>query len=92
VARRLALLADDSHEAPWTRASGDESAVRVKGTGVGDKLWMEVIHHSGERTLLTIAEGTARLLFPSPMLKYRVGKVCGGSRCLTTVEVLLGSY
>lgn len=92
MARRLALLTDKSHVAPWTQASGDESAVKVSGAGAGDELWMEVIHCSGEVMKLAIFEGISQLLFHEPVLKYRVGKVCNGAKSLTTVEVLLGGY
>lgn len=91
MARRLALLADDNHEGAWIRASGDEAAVRVRGLGADDRLWMTVIASDSEN-VIPLVEGEHSLLRynPSQWSRYRVSKLIGSFRLMTSVEVVLG--
>lgn len=91
MARRLALLADDNHEGAWIRASGDEAAARVRGLGPGDHVWMTVITPN-EEIRIPLEEGTRSLLGHEPRLwsRYKVSKIIGSSRLMTSVEVVLG--
>ena len=92
MGRRLALLAEGSHESPWTGATGSESAVVVKGLGEGSKVWVKVEHRTGEETLLFVGEGSTPLPASETTgwLRYQVGKIVGAVRQLTSVEVSLG--
>ena len=91
MGRRLALMAEDTHESPWTRASGHESAIRVRGLG-GSKVGVRVDLKPEGELLLFFAEGVTDLkpFNPSEWLRYRVYKIASGIREMTTVEVLLG--
>ena len=91
MARRLALLADGNHDGAWIRASGDEAAVKVSGLGPGDNVWMTVITPDSE-IKIPLNEGTRSVLGHEPKLwsRYRVSKVVGSSRVMTSVEVVLG--
>jgi hypothetical protein len=92
MARRLALLSEDSHEGPWTRASGSESAVRVKG--LGESIVGMEVHLRPEGTLFLVCqEGVTPLqdFNPGEWLRYRaIKRASGSTTALTTVEVLLG--
>lgn len=91
MARRLALLADDSHDGAWIRASGDEASVRVSGLGVDDRVWMTVIGPDSHN-VIPLVEGEHSLLGYNPRRwsRYRVSKIVGAVRLMTSVEVVLG--
>ena len=91
MGRRLALLAEASHTSPWTRASGCESFVRVKGLG-GSRVGMQVELQAGGELLLFCAEGLTDLqpFSPNEWSRYRVVKQASEPIDLTTVEVILG--
>src|SRR6476469_1344324 len=91
MARRLALLAASDYDGAWIRASGDEAFVRVRGLGVGDKVWMTVLTPETEHRI-PLEEGNVPLtdLRPARWSRYRVSKIAGGSGHTTTVEVVLG--
>jgi len=93
MGRRLALLAETSHEGPWTHANGSESAIRVIGLGIGDKIALIVRLRPDGDLLLFFPEGYSDLksFSPGEWQKYRVVKLAGNQRMMTTVEVLLGN-
>lgn len=92
MARRLLLLADGSHEAAWSRANGKESALRVKGLGAGDKVWLKVELNPEGELMLFFDEGVTPLLpfQPSEWSRYRSGKIANGKAAVTSVEVIFG--
>lgn len=93
MGRRLALLAEGNHQSPWSRTSGSESAVRVKGLG-GAKVGMKVELRDGGELLLFFAEGITDLqpFNPREWVRYSVVKLESSVAQMTTVEVLLGDH
>jgi hypothetical protein len=87
-------MAEGSHESPWTRASGGESAVRVRGLAEGDRIAVHVKLEPEGDLLLFFSEGITPLkpFSPRDWMRYRVVKQAGDHRSMTVVEVLLGSY
>lgn len=91
MARRLALLADTSHEGAWIRASGCETHARVRGLGAGDSVWMTVITRSDAHRIPLVNGDHPFLGYnPKEWSRYRVSKLAGSSGLMTCVEVILG--
>lgn len=92
MARRLLLLADRSHESPLSRANGQESALRVRGLGEGDKVFLKVGLKLEGELLLFFGEGVTPLLafHPHEWKNYSAGKMTNGSQVMTSVEVVFG--
>ena len=91
MGRRLALMAENSHESPWTHANGSESAVRVRGLG-GGKVGLRVELKDKTELLLFFPEGESSLqpYQPNLWVRYKVLKIRSEDNFLTFVEVLLG--
>jgi len=91
MARRLLLLAETSHEAAWSRANGQESAVRVRGLGEG-KAWLEIELEPEGRQRVSLTEGLTSLLdfVPKTWARYRAVKQANGRLEVTSVEVIFG--
>jgi hypothetical protein len=93
MGRRLALLADTSHDGPWTKASGAESVARVRGLGEGDKVWLMVELEPEGEMILNLVEGLTPLLTftPGSWKRYKACKQGNGYAAMTSVEVFLAS-
>lgn len=92
MGRRLAMLADATHQTPWTRAIGCESAMVVKGLGEGEVVRLVVdLGTDKDLKIIALREGRTPLLDPPSVewKKYRIEKDAVG--CWnTSVEVILG--
>lgn len=91
MARRLLLLADSSHASPWSRANGQESAMRVSGLGSEDRIHL-VAELADSQSEILLEEGTTSILIHQPRtwLRYQIRKVAGERSRMTSVEVLFG--
>lgn len=87
---RLALLAClDTREGVWSRARGNESAVKIIGLGEGEYVEIEIRSGPVHDSMIYRSPGVFSLPWKD-FDQYRISKFAGnGVRSSTTVEVIL---